>query len=314
MPRNRGGERIRVGIVTYSGDEQLRLHGGDRERPLTRQEILRLARRDARVSEPLTSDYRRLRRTLDRLARLDPVGMTDAAAGIGRAVIELLGDEGAESGSRPHAQRVVLFLTDGQPSLPYDRQRAEKAAAYAGRLAEENGIRVNVFALGRNAVTGSSNDAVKRMVRRTGGSYVALENPAEIVTALEQTPLSIVEGVTIVNRTTGRSTRRIAAGIDGSFYGEIPLREGSNQIEVVARLDDGREPSRVFAIDYTRGLPDRELSAQLRRIQLENEALIERIKADMAREIVAARRRQKQLRDLDVSGERPPRSWPAELE
>lgn len=163
-------------------------------------------------------------------------------------------------------------------------------------------------------MTRSSNDAVKRMARRTGGRYVALESPAEIVTSLAQTPFSVVEGVTIVNRSTGRSTRRIAAGIDGSFYGEIPLREGLNQIEVVARLDDGREPSRVFEIEYTRGLPARELSDQLKRIQLENEALIERIKADLAREMVAARRRQKQLRDLDVSGERPPRTWPAELE
>jgi hypothetical protein len=57
----------------------------------------------------------------------------------------------------------------------------------------------------------------------------------------------------------------------------------------------------AFEVDYVRGLPREELEKQLRRIRLENDALIEKIRADMARELVKARRRSGQRRQLDVT-------------
>lgn len=301
LPRNRNGERIRVGIVSYAGEERYRLHPEDEGMEVSDAAILALAERDAQTRLALTSDYAAARKQLRKLAREQPVGMTNAAAGVGRALIELEGREGAYSRPRPEAQKVVLFLTDGNPSLPYDRKLAEAATTWAGRMATDAGVRINAYALGRNAVTRSKSDSVHRMARRTGGTYTALEKPADVVEVVRTASFSLVEAVRIANRTTGRSTRRIATGIDGSFYGEISLTPGLNRIELSALLDDDREVNHAFEIDYVSGVPREELEKQLRRIRLENDALIEKIRADMARDVVKARRRSDQRRQLDVT-------------
>jgi hypothetical protein len=315
LPHNRQGQRIRLGIVTYAGDEELALAAQDRDLDLAADTVYRLAARDAQVRLPLTHDYGAVQRELERLASETPVGMTDVAAGVGRAIIELEGLSawGAQSEAR-QAQKVILFLTDGKPRLPYGKRQAERVAAFAGKLASQAGIRINAFALGENAVTRSTNDAVKRMARRTGGSHTALENPGEVVSVLETTPFSIVDRVQIVNRTTSRATRYIATGIDGSFYGEVPLLEGPNEIEVAAVMTDGRTVYEQFTIRYVHGAPERELEEQLKHLRIENEALIERIKADMARDIVRVRKREEQRRSLELKGDETRARWPADLE
>ncbi|NNL66600.1 MAG: hypothetical protein HKP30_10180, partial [Myxococcales bacterium] len=90
---------------------------------------------------------------------------------------------------------------------------------------------------------------------------------------------------------------------------ELPLREGANEIEVVAQLTDGREEARVFSVEYVVGAPERELQQQLERVRVENQALIERIKKDLALEMARTRKRQQQRRQLEVKGEAG--SWPA---
>jgi len=110
---------------------------------------------------------------------------------------------------------------------------------------------------------------------------------------LYATSLSFVDRVKLINRTTDHETDYITTGIDGSFYGEIPLEEGVNEIEVVALLQDDREASETFFIEYDRGRPTRELSEQLERVRSENEALIEEIKNSLAREIEEARVRRR---------------------
>lgn len=313
LPRNPGGERVRVGLVSYAGDERRHLDPADRDFPLEAEALHALAERDARVEVPLTSDYPALERRLESLAGRTPRGMTDVAAGLGRALIELEGHSGRGARSRPReAAKVVLLLTDGKPRLPHDREVADRVAAWSGKLASAAGVRVNVFALGENPVTRSRNHAVRRMARRTGGSYVALEKPGRIVEALESTPLSSVERVRIANRTTGRSTRSLATAIDGSFYGEIPLRLGPNEIEVTAVTSDGREATRVFQVDYQQGAPARELVEQLKRIRLENEELIAEIRRDLAREI--REKRQEQRRSLELRAGEEPGPLPARRE
>lgn len=309
LPHNRKGERIRVGIVTYAGEERFHLNEPDRL-DVDEDAIFRFASRDAAVPVPLTHDYRAVDRELARLARKTPIGMTDAAAGVGRALAELQGLSlrGARSQVR-EAQKVIFFLTDGKPRLPYDRDVAEEAAIFAGRMAQQANVRINAFTLGENKVTRKENRAVKRMVRRTGGQHVTLERPGDIVAELEATSFSVVDRVSIINRSTDAATRSVATGIDGSFFGELPLREGPNEIEVVAHLTDGREQARIFNVQYVVGAPERELQQQLKRVRMENEVLIDRIKKDLALEIVRARKRQKQRRQLEVRGE--PEAWPA---
>ena len=233
MPHNAAGERIRVGIVTYSGDERLRRLPEDAKQRASDAEILRLATRDADVAVALTGDYAKVRRTLDRLERIAPSGMSDTAAGVGRALIELQGvsESGARSAANSDAQKTILLLTDGKPSLPFDRRQADAAASWAGRMAAQAGITVNAFKIGYDAVARAENDSLERMAHRSGGRYVALEKPGDVMTALEATSLSAVERVELANRTAERGTRAVATGIDGSFYGEVPLEEGENEIE-----------------------------------------------------------------------------------
>jgi hypothetical protein len=306
MPHNRKGERIRIGLVTYSGDDRLRRLPADAGRRPSDAEILRLAARDADVRLPLTGDYAAARRAIHRLEKVVPVGMTDVAAGVGRALVELEGNaaRGARSQPRPDAQKTILLLTDGKPSLPYDRREADAAAAWAGRMADRAGVVVNAFAIGDDAVARGENDALERMARRSGGRYVALERPGDVVPALESTSLSAVERVELANRTTGRDTQAVATGIDGSFYGEIGLEEGENEIEVAAVLADGSRSARVLRVRFERGRPIAELALELARIRRENAALVERIRTKLALEVRQAREaaRRQQRKSLEVGG------------
>lgn len=313
LPGNEGGERVRVGIISYAGEERFRLDPEDRDLPLSFESVYAQAERDARVALPLTSDYVAAIRKLEELWHTSPLGMTNVAAGIGRGVVELTGDgeHGAVSERRPGVDTSILLLTDGKPRLPYDKLLAERMAMYAGKLASRSGVRINVFALGYNEVTRSKNYSLKRMSLRSGGRYVALERPGEIMTALGATPFSVVDRVRLRNQTSGRYTRNVATGIDGSFYGEVPLLEGENEIEITAFLDDGRTASESFRVEYVRGLPTRELEEQLKRLRFETAALTERVRGQLVTEMEQSRRRPRQRRQLDLSvGLGPPQEAP----
>jgi hypothetical protein len=307
MPHNHGGERIRIGLVSYSGDEHLRRLPEDEKRRPSDAEILRLATRDADVRLPLTGDYAEARRALDRLERMAPTGMTDVAAGVGRALIELqaISERGARSGARADAHKTILLLTDGKPSLPFDREQADAAASWAGRMAAQAGIVVHGFAIGHDAVAKSENDALERMAARSGGSYVELERPGDVVPALEATSLASVERVELTNRTAGGGRSAVATGIDGSFYGEVRLVEGVNEVEVAAVLSDGSRGARSLRVVYEHGRPIAELTLELERIRRENEALVERIRTRLALEVQESRRRQRKALDVEVRSPAP---------
>lgn len=301
LPYNHEGQRIRVGIVTCAGEDRFRLAPQDKDLDINLETIRWLSHRDAVVELPLSHDYAAAERRLGELWNQTPVGMTNVAAGIGRAVIELTGDELRWAQSRPRegAEKVILFLSDGKPRLPYDKGKAERAAAYAGRLASEYDIRINAFELGKNIVSRSKSFWLKRMATRTGGRHVGLERPGEIVGALQTTPLSMVDRVKVRNHTTGAETPRIATAIDGSFYAEIPLEEGANRIHVEALLDDGATRERSFVVAYVPGTPTDELERQLESLRSENGALLERIRGDLLSEM--ERRRKQQRRELELT-------------
>lgn len=305
LPGNRDGGRIRVGVVTFAGDERFHRIPEGRGFEPTPEAIFELAKRDSVLVSPLTSDYDALQGALRDLMHAEPAGMTNFAAGVGRAIIELEGHVGAGSKSTPRrdVEKVVHFLTDGKPRLPYDRDTAEKAAVRAARMAGSEDIHINVFAMGRNVVTRDVNDAIRRMVARSDGRLVELDDPGDIVSILRTTSFSYVDRVKLVNRTRGFESDYISTGIDGSFYGEIDLIEGSNRIEVVALLHDDREASERFDIAYLRVPPERELVERLARIRRENEALIEQIREQLVDEI-RVKRRERQEKIVEVAPER----------
>jgi hypothetical protein len=299
LPGNEDGGRIRVGVVRFSGDDRYAGDPSDRDFEPSVERIEALARRDAELVAPLSHDYAELDRRLEALSRREASGMTDFAAGIGRAILELDGSAalGASGTPREGAERVINFLTDGSPSLPYGPEQAENAARFASRMAKQSGIRVNSFELGENAVTRKLSPAVDRVARGAGGSVVEIERPGEIVAILRGTSLSFVERVKLVNRTTALETDYIATGVDGSFYGEVPLREGDNELEIVAVLFDDLEDRARFRVRYVDGDPIPELVDHLAALKARNQALIDEIRARLARRMQAERaeRQRKQL-------------------
>jgi len=287
LPYNRSGQRIRVGIVTCSGEDRHRLSKADESLKVTLETIRWLSHRDAKLAMPLTSDYQALGERLRELWTETPIGMTDVAAGIGRAVIELSGDalRGAESEPRDDADKIILYLGDGKPRLPYDKRKAERAAAYAGELAARYDIRINVFELGENIVSRSKSHWLKR---------------GEIVAALKTTPLSFVDRIEVRNRTTDAPAPRVVTAIDGSFYTDVPLVEGANRILVRATLEDGGTKQETLVVAYRPGTPTSELERQLKELRIENAALIEQVRAGLVEEMKAKGRLQHRKVDLSI--------------
>jgi Mg-chelatase subunit ChlD len=105
------------------------------------------------VEQTLTHDYGAVRRALQRVGQRQPHGGTDMVAGMRVAIRELRGLDGAQSAPRPDARKVVMFMTDGFPTLPYPSQglidpRNVGVALDAARLAAKGGIVVHTFCLG----------------------------------------------------------------------------------------------------------------------------------------------------------------------
>jgi hypothetical protein len=297
LPYNRGGERIRVAVVSFAGDED---SASERFDP-SPAALLRLARVDAEERIPLTGDYAHLDRELDRLASREPEGSTDFAAGVGRALATLgvLTQERASEAPHSGAQKAILFLTDGKPQLPSEPRTAERAALYASRLAGQAGVRIHTFALGRDVVRRAVNPVLRRMAVQSGGRFTQLQAPGEIVALLRSTSFSFVSSVRLANTTRGDEIAEIATAIDGSFYGELPLSEGVNEIEVEVLLNDGRRSSRKLTLTWVDAKPIKALQTRLAALREENAALVEQLREKLAREIQTVRSREQ--RDLTIS-------------
>ena len=146
------------------------------------------------------------------------------------------------------------------------------------------------------------------MAARTNGRFVALASPGDIVSILDATSFSFVDRVKIVNRTTDEETDYVTTGIDGSFYGEIPLTEGENEIDLVAILYGGKEHTEKLRVNFDPVPRQQRMAEELDAIREENAALIEEIKEKLRQqlrgEIEAARqaaRAPNQGREIEIS-------------
>ena len=259
--------RTRVGIVAFSGASD----------PATGRRISS-DQRDAWVVVPLTTDFARLRGALDGILAEGPQHATNFAAAVRLAVTELAGLSGAQSAAREDARRVVLFLTDGQPSFPYgsaavaDPEHIE-AAISAARLAHKAGITINTYALGKQALARPV--AATEIARITLGNFLPVRNPGNIVSFLQGVSFANVDDVVLTNLTTKEVSYDVSLLPDGSFSGFVPVRPGANTIEVTALASDGAEASATVAFEFAEaGLTERELERELERIKKRNKALL----------------------------------------
>jgi hypothetical protein len=277
----------RVGVVTFAGEppvDGILIAGGVQAPSVT--------------EVPLTSEYRDALRGLDRILERGPYGMTHMAAGVDQATVELLGLRGAFSTRDPESDKVVLFLTDGQPTLPYreSEQANTRAVLRAAERARRAGVRVFTFGIGEDALAGPL--AIVRLADITSGAFTPVRDPAAIINVIDQVDFANLAGVTVRNVTTGAPATQSATNPDGSWSALVTLRAGKNVIEATARATDGRTVSQRVEVQHAPGSPDpplRDVMVTARNRLLEERLMelqrarldIERTKAEETRKALA---------------------------
>jgi hypothetical protein len=204
----------RIGLVTFSEGSMFRSG-------------------NAWVEQSLTSDYSSVREALRRVGGRTPHGGTDMVAGMRLAIRELRALQGSESSPRPQARKVILFMTDGFPTLPYPSgavldERNVTATLTAARLAARGEVVVHTFCLGREAL--SAPVVCRETARITGGQYHPVQRPADIVELLPATRIAQLDLVSVRNATTGQMARRLDMDASGRFSADVPLAPGANRL------------------------------------------------------------------------------------
>ena len=258
--------RVRVGVISFAGEVD----------PMTGKRK-HLDQQDAWVDAPLTADLEQIHRTLDAILARGARGATNFAAGVRLGVRELAGLSNAQSRARPDAKKVILFLTDGAPTLPSGRGNQidpgdSEAAVRAAQVAHRAGIIINTYALGQGALTYPQ--VVTEMARVSLGTYTPVQNPGDIIMLLQGVSFANVEDVVFTNITTGDFSTDVRLNPDGSFQGYVPVREGPNRVRVIALASDGSRGAVEFEFVFKRSeLSGREKLRELEEIRRQNKAL-----------------------------------------
>ena len=291
----------RVGVVVFSGDR-------DSLTP------------DAFTQVPLTTDHQKVHRGLDEILDIGPNGMTNMVSAVDLATVELLGLHSAYSERRSGARRIMLFLTDGRPTLPMLNstiQNARMAIAKAVRAAKL-GIRIDTYAIGKDAL--KEPIVVVEMARVTsGGVFTPIRHPKDLRAIFEEVSFAEIEKLEIKNRSTNTQAEHQIQNPDGTFSALVPVRVGKNTLEVFARATDGTETKRRVNVTVlgegpvpeltprqlaqrNRLLENRLLSLQKRGLEIQmerDEAIRRKLEIEMERE--KAKRRSDELRkELDL--------------
>jgi Mg-chelatase subunit ChlD len=208
----------------------------------------------AKLLQPLTSNFARVRSVLDDILRAGPYGGTNMVEGIRMGITELIGLGSSEK--RTDAIKVQFLLTDGFPSLPIGRGKEAtpedtNLAINAARLAGKAGIKVHVFALGEEAL--SYPRAAVGIAQESGGTFTPVIRPADALAVIETISVVGVDYVQVVNQTSGQKATQLRLAADGFFSSAVPVVEGQNQIEVLARASDGSNGRDSITVYYQSG-------------------------------------------------------------
>ncbi|MEX2208293.1 MAG: VWA domain-containing protein [Myxococcota bacterium] len=296
----------RVGIVAFSGDN-------DALTP------------DAYTEVPLTTDYAKAEAGLDDIFRRGPKGLTNMVSAVNLATIELLGSQSAYSTKREGAKRVIMFLTDGQPTLPLENsqlQNAKMAIQQAVRAAKLD-VRIDTFAIGEDAL--SEPVVVVEMARVTSGVFTPVKNPKDLRAIFEDVSFSDIDELRVRNKTTDVPAAELITNPDGSFSALLPMKVGENVIEAYARSTDGTAGRREITVKFLEGaeaqaltprmvaqrnrlLENRLLALQRRRVEIKADA-DEEVRRDLQVEIEKEREQaqkaaEKMRKEIELSVER----------
>ena len=293
----------RVGVVAFSGDA-------------------RTSTADARTVVPLTSRYHSVRNGLRMLLEEGPHGRTNMYDAVQVATAELGGFGNAISEPRSDPEegtRVMLFMTDGRPTLPVSQAPMENArlAIGAARRANTFDIRIDTFAIGRNATRQPV--VTVEMAAATEGLFTAVEEPRDLVAVFENVNLARLRAVRVRNDTTGEEADHVFLGADGIFSALVQLQDGLNWLEVTAIDSDGVEGRQRVAVKRLAEARPQRLASRLeaRRLRLlENQLALlrkrgleiqlardEQLRQRLEIEIEIARRERERRTTLEVAVE-----------
>ena len=189
-------------------------------------------------------------------------------------------------------ERVVVLLTDGEPTLPIYPE-PQVVMDWQGRLAQRQGVRVFSFPIGPKAK--GAHQVLARIAEQTGGTMQPIDHPSEVATELRRLDFVDLSGLEIRNESTGQPAFAVRSSPDGRFEGFVTLASGENRIVVNVTRGDGsrHRAERVVTLGETR---DPELGRQ------RLEALRARTKElEMWAEIEASRRRQLKVLEIEAS-------------
>jgi hypothetical protein len=250
--------------------------------------------------------------------------MTNMVSGVNQAIRELYGFEGGYSEKREGARRVIVFLTDGVPTLPLTgrRENARMAISRAMKAARLN-IRIDTYAIGEEAIREPV--VAVEMARVTNGLFTPVREPKNLRAIFEEMNFADIEKLEIRNRTTGKRAAYQIQNADGTFSALVPMREGKNVVEVRARATDGSEGSARLPVRFVRSadaqaltpglLAQRNRLLEIQLVDLRNrsleiaterdEAVRLNLKVEIERERAAAKKRADEAkRRLKIEAER----------
>ena len=251
----------RVGIVAFAGDQD----------PLTP---------DAYTWVPLTTDYARAEAGLTSILREGPRGMTNMSTAVTLATVELMGTPTAYSERRPNAKRIMMFLTDGVPTLPIDSSKMQNARMAIQRAVRANryGIRIDTFAIGDGAL--KEPVVVVEMARVSNGIFTPVRNPGDLRAVFEDVTFADIQELEVRNKTNGKVAEYLTRNADGTFSALLPMEEGENTLEVYARSTNDTEARRSVQVTF---LPNAKIQALSPRLVAQRNRLLENRLLDLQR-------------------------------
>jgi hypothetical protein len=286
----------RVGLVTFAGNPlqapgTLTLGGGGAPSALTEQ--------------ALTTEYSLVGKALDRVLARGPEGLTNMTEGVRLGVRELKGFRGAISKPDADSEKVMLFFTDGQPTLPYDNSPSHnvRSVLRAADQARRAGVVIHSFALGPEALDGPL--AAVEMARASRGRFTPVRKPGDLIRVIENVNFANLDLLEVRNRTLDRPATELVQKADGGFGALVPVQPGRNVIQVRARASDGTEAEAEVAIQF---LPEAGPTGTPKElVSLRNQLLEQRIVSLRRDRIEAERERQEEVRrelELEIERER----------
>ncbi len=291
-PRN-----TRVALVTFSGKAHQQQQGG----PVFTFGGSNLP--DSLTEQELTTNYALVERALEHVRQRGPAGSTNMTEGLRLAIRELKGFRGALSTPDPESEKVVLFFTDGQPTLPYDGYPAAnvRSVVRAAGQARRVGVKVHSFAVGPEALAGPV--AAVEMATVTGGYFTPVRDPGDLVEVIENVSFANIEELSVRNATTNQPASELITAADGSYSALVPLRTGENVLEVSARASDGTEATAQVTVNHAPGATTPQLPKEL---VVARNKLLERRLVNLKRGRIEAEREvtEKTRKELELEIER----------